>query len=64
MRPSGLKRTPQRRPSAEKMLLAYEFIEGARAQPIGERAIRTLAGFLHGASRPITSTPGGGVNEN
>ena len=64
MRPSGLERPTQRCRGAQKMFLPHEFIEAARAQPIGERAIRTLGASRHGASRPITSTPGGAVNEN
>lgn len=64
MRPAGLQRAAQRCPGAEQMLLADKFIERPRTQPIGERAIAALARFFHGASRPITSTPGGGVKEN
>lgn len=64
MRATGLERAPQRRTGTEQMLLADKFIERSRPQPIGQRPIRAIAGFFHGASRPITSTPAGTVNVN
>jgi len=63
MRAARFERTPQRRTGAQQMGLAHVFIEGLWAQPVGERLIR--AGRGHGyLARPITSTPGGGTNEN
>ena len=62
MRAARFQRPPQRCTGAEKMRLAHVLIEGLWAQPIRERLIRAGGhGYL---LRPITSTPGGGANEN
>ncbi len=63
MRPAGFQRPAQRCTSAQQMGLPDEFIQGLRAQPIGQWPVGTVADRGHGA-RPITSTPGGGEKEN
>lgn len=62
MRMAGLERAAQGRADAKQMCLPDILIEGLRAQPISQRPIR--AASRHLPARPITSTPGGGTNEN
>lgn len=65
MRTTGFKGAPQRRRGTEQMLLADELVQRSRAHPISQGPVSALAGlFFHGASRPITSTPAGGVKVN
>ena len=63
MRMTRLQGTAQRRARTQQVRLTDILIEGARAQPIGERPIGAVVG-RHLAPRPITSTPAGGTNEN
>ena len=63
MRPTRLQRPPQWRPRAEQMGLPHILIERPGPQAIGQRLIGTVTG-RHCEPRPMTSTPGGGVNEN
>jgi len=62
MRTAGLQGAAQRRACAKQMRLSHVFVERLRAQPISQWAVRTVARHL--PPRPITSTPGGGTNEN
>ena len=62
MRVTRFQRTTQRRAAAKQMRLPHVFVQRLRAQSIGKRSIAAAAGHLPG--RPITSTPGGGVNMN
>lgn len=64
MRAAGLQRAAQRRAGADQVGLPDVLVERARAQPVRERPVRTVAGGAHGDGRPITSTPGGGVKTN
>ncbi len=60
----GFERAAQRRVRPEEVPLAHELIECLRPQSIGKRSISARTDGAHGPSRPITSTPGGGVKEN
>ncbi len=64
MRPSRLESAPQRRPRAEQMRLTHILVERLGTKPVGQRPIRPLAAGGHCVSRPMTSTPAGGVKEN
>ena len=63
MRPARLERAPQRRAGTEQVRLPDILLERLRAQPVRQRPVGA-AGPGHLASRPITSTPAGGVNVN
>ncbi len=63
MRATGFERAAQRCPGSQQMRLSHVFIEGLWAQPVSERAVGAVA-CSHLPPRPITSTPGGGTNEN
>src|ERR1019366_9929120 len=60
---TGLQSAAQRRAGAEQVFLSDELIKRPGTQPIGQRSIAAVADRLHGGSRPITSTPAGGVKE-
>ena len=64
VRSCGFQRLAQGRAGTQQMRLADEFIERLRTQPVGERPVAAVARPGHLPSRPITSTPAGGVNEN
>ena len=63
MRATCLQRAAQRCAGTQQMGLAHVFIEGLGSQSISQRAIGTVAA-RHWPPRPMTSTPGGGTNEN
>jgi hypothetical protein len=60
----GLQRPAQRRAGAQQVRLSHKVIEGLRAKPIGQRPVGAVGPRHIQGPRPITSTPGGGVNEN
>jgi hypothetical protein len=62
MRVTRLQRATQRSSAAKQVPLPHVLVQGSRTQSIGKRSIAAAAGHLPG--RPITSTPGGGVNMN
>ena len=65
MQLARLERAAQRLAGAEQMRLPDELIEGLRPHPIRERPIGAVArSAVTCASRPITSTPGGGAKVN
>ena len=58
-----LQRPAQWRARAKQMRLTNILIEGLGTQAVGQGPISAVA-LRHLALRPITSTPGGGTNEN
>ncbi len=64
---SGVERAAERCIWTEQMGLPDELIERSRPQSVGQGLVgarRARGRRAHGASRPMTSTPGGGVKEN
>ncbi len=62
MRMTRLESATQRRSRREQMSLSGVFVQRGRTQAIGKRTIGAAGG--HWTGRPMTSTPGGGVNMN